>query len=164
MRRMFPRLIAARRSRFARAPQRSSIMRSLNQIERLEQRLVLSAADYGHVSASWFGEVGLAATPASSALIGAASSSTATSPAIERHYIVRLTPEAAGQVQSAEAAQSLFRSSPVSLRVIRGLGLEGQLRLATTERDSVRVVDELRANPNVAAFEEDSRVGAQAQV
>ncbi len=43
MRRMFPRLIAARRSRFARAPQHSSMMQSLERVERLEGRCVLSA-------------------------------------------------------------------------------------------------------------------------
>ena len=52
MRRLFPQLLVARGSRSGRAPQRSLVTGSLGLVERLERRLVLSAADYGQVSAS----------------------------------------------------------------------------------------------------------------
>ena len=81
----------------------------------------------------------------------------------QRHFLVRLTPDAVEQIHSPQQAQSLFANSGAGLHVVRGLGLPGQLLVATGEHDSARIVTALQNNRSVAHFEEDYFVGATDQ-
>ncbi|MBI1314193.1 S8 family serine peptidase [bacterium] len=133
-------------------------------VEQLESRLVLSSvsSSYATASSEWFGTQDITLSP-SNELTG---SSTFSGPlpvgVIAHQYLVRLTPEATAQARSLAGVQSLISSSSVDLQVSAGLGLPGQVLVATSDWDSVRVVQTLEANPAVAYFEETFFVGATA--
>ncbi len=131
-------------------------------VECLEERCVLSAVSnaYSLPDASWFATVTSNVTAQSGNGLSGASNGSSSSSNSERQFLVRLTPEAVEQARSPQQAQTLFANNGAGLRVVRGLGLPGQLLLATGERDSVRIVAALQNNPNVAHYEEDYAVGA----
>ncbi len=143
---------------------RSRLRRS---VELLEDRVVLSAVNASNTLAvpQWFEHVATNQAPGSVPLGGqSAGSASSAGPSYQREFLVRLTPEATAHAGSVSGAQALLANSNVSLTVVAGLGLPGQLLVTTTERDTVKVVNALQANPNVAHFEEDYSVGASGQV
>ena len=136
--------------------------RAEQSVERLETRLYLSGlSSYSTASSDWFGVVD--ASFSSSSGIGGSSTSgggSSAGGANVRQYLVRLTPEATAQAGSLRGVQRLISDGAVELVVTGGLGLPGQVTVATTERDSVQVMQSLSSNDAVAHFEEDFSVGA----
>ncbi len=143
---------------------RSRLSRSL---ESLEDRVVLSVANAQNALAlpQWFEHVASNQAPGATPPGGqSAGSASFVGPISQREFLVRLTPDATAHAGSVAGSQGLFANSSVSLTVVAGLGLPGQLLLTTPERDTVKVVTALQANPHVAHFEENYSVGASAQV
>ena len=125
--------------------------------ERLEPRLLLAreatievAADtlasYQRVEPNWFAEVSHA--NASQPNMG------------DTVFVARLTPAATAEISHVSDANRFF-SGPISFNVLRGLGLPGQMLIATSA-DSAIASDVLQSNPNVAYFEHNRSINGQA--
>ncbi len=136
-------------------------------VESLENRLVLSVATAQSALAlpQWFEHVTASQVPGATPLGGQSTGSASfEGPIYQRQFLVRLTPDATAQAGSVVGAQALLANGSVSLIVVAGLGLPGQLLVKTSERDTVKVVTALQTNSHVAHFEENYSVGASAQV
>jgi subtilisin family serine protease/subtilisin-like proprotein convertase family protein len=68
-------------------------------------------------------------------------------------WIVQLSPSALVNINSPSDAIAFFQ--PAGVRVVRGLGLAGQLLVESTGQPKAQVEQWLAANPGVASFEED---------
>ena len=77
-------------------------------------------------------------------------------------WIVRLTPDAVRQVDSVGESAELFSGGDVEFRVIRGLGLPGQLLVQPLDADQAAVQASLGGNPHLAYFEPERVMIAQA--
>jgi subtilisin family serine protease len=133
---------------------------ALQRVEQLESRLCLSGSAYATASGDWFGSLETSLQSVRS-LTGSSEFVGPLPPGVIAHqYLVRLTLDATADAGSLAGVQPLLAGSSVDLQVSSGLGLAGQVLVATSEWDSVRVFDALRANPSIAYFEEDFTVTA----
>ena len=151
--------------------------------EQLEERTLLSIGgswDYGQVSADWFDsapvqELTAAAAfdfvgPLTSTDFGARSASIAEVDSSERlrdhepqqQWIVRLSPEATALVADIGDVQALLGSSTGKFRVVRGLGLPGQLLVEAPGTSPAEAEVALGSNPLIAYFGRNGTVSGQA--
>ncbi len=151
--------------------------RSGHFLEKLEDRTLLSigsAADYDTVSSHWFdtraGQVSAAAVlldfvgPATAAQFEARSSGLSQSGLAddpEEQWIVRLTPEATALLPSVNDAGKLLSTSTTEFRVIRGLGLPGQLLVEAPGASVQEVELALESDPSTAYFGSNRSVSGQ---
>jgi subtilisin family serine protease/Tol biopolymer transport system component len=115
--------------------------------ELLESRRLLSASpgsDYNRVDVAWFASLNPGAQDAAPA---------------ERQWIIRLTPEAVAAAPNVAAAGRLL--SDLSVTVIRGLGLPGQLLLEVADDHRAAVGQALAADPRIAFAEPNAIVLGQ---
>ncbi len=139
--------------------------RRLSQFEQLEQRTLLTIVpgfDYHLVSADWFGAVAEAPAPAGAVEVGesldAFGAATSAATACSR-WIVRFLPEALSNVQTPAETAALL-SGAVSFRVVRGLGLPGQVLIES----AAAIADAeaaLRQNRFLVYFERDAILRSQ---
>ena len=126
---------------------RKARRKRLLQTERLEPRHLLSGSpnpSYNDVSPAWFAQADEVSNNPS------------------QLWVARFKSEALGGIDSALGAERLLTNSPVSFEVVRGLGLPGQVLLATSETDAAAVAIALSGNPNIAYFEPNQTIVSQA--
>ena len=131
--------------------------------ERLEPRQLLTATgfDYDTVSPDWFTTINepsamTATGTAATDWFGAGSGGPATSSVAESattSWIVRLSPQILQTVTRVAEATGLFSAAP-GLRVLRGLGLPGQI-LLEADAAPVGVLSLLSSQGIVSSFEQD---------
>ncbi len=79
----------------------------------------------------------------------------------ESRFLLRLTPVAAEQHDSAAAVQSFLTAGGANVQVVRDLGLPGQWLVTSSDPEVNRVTAALRGNRHVAYFEADTSVAGQ---
>ena len=147
--------------------------RSRQYLEQLEERTLLSIGgldDYERVSPLWFETVepsffeqSWQAAPATLCM-GPHESPAGGGPSasVQDCWLLRLTPEAVGQVACVADTAPLLNRGDVEFQVIRGLGLPGQLLVQAAGSDRAAAEASLRANPYVAYFGLDRPISAAA--
>ena len=155
--------------------------RSRRFFEKLEDRRLLSISpglDYEHVASDWFdtkvdlvvavarsfdfiGPLTLAEFEARSALFSNESVVQTTQEQSTEQWIVRLTSEATSLLSQVEDAEDLLRTSTAEFRIVRGLGLPGQLLVEAPEASAQEVQVALQSNPLVDCFGGNRSVSGQ---
>ncbi|MDB5334442.1 MAG: hypothetical protein JWN70_61 [Planctomycetaceae bacterium] len=130
------------------------------QIERLDQRIVLSSAQpaaYDVIAPQWFDVV----APGSSSTTGS-ESGTSGAESVDTEWIVRLTADALASVTSVEESQRVLDVGQLNFQVVQGLGLPGLVLVRASGGTSTEISAALAANPQVSYFERNSDVQATA--
>ena len=170
-----------RRNQFEKTSRRLGLSRSSRFFEQLEDRCLLSISpglDYEHVASDWFdtkvdpvvavaksfdfvGPLTLAEFEARSALFSDEPVTEALQEQSEEQWIVRLTSEATSLLSQVEDAEDLLRTSTIEFRVVRGLGLPGQLLVEALAASAQEVQVALQSNPLVDYFGSNRSVSGQ---
>src|SRR5262245_47388786 len=140
--------------------------------EALEARALLAAAtdEYAHIARNWFARLppGLS-TYSAQTFVGPLAIAVGHSDGSWQHsaevsqWIVRLTPQATQQAESIFGVEGLLNTETVTFEVLGGVGMQGQVLVAgSTSTLGVHIA--LAGNPNVASFEPNAYVMAQALV
>ncbi len=133
-------------------------------IEQLEARLVLSSSSlttYDQVSPQWFGQAEESPIGALGD-VGANDPETTSESTSTDRWIIRLTPEAIAQSTSISDVMALFDDDNAPVQVTRGLGLPGQLLVATPTTHRTEAQAWLSTSELLAYFERDTTLTAQA--
>ena len=146
----------------------------LRRFEQLEARTLLSAGgsnDYDSPTPAWFQTVpdespwrivnSSSAMPAAAEAIG--QDSALHDDGQVKHWIVRFAEEALTQIQTVTDSEAFLRRFGIDVRVLRGLGLPGQVFVEARAVDATFVETTLAGLPEIADFERDLSVVGQAE-
>ena len=147
---------------------RSHFSKTQGHFEQLEERTLLSISplNYDQVSAAWFGVVSANDAASTDAALNspfdrASDRATIIGPTLPNsisssQWIVRLTQEALSNIDSPAETTAVLQEAGIPFRVIRGLGLPGQVLIEAPGVADADIETALRGNSKLAYFERNS--------
>ena len=137
-------------------------------LETLEDRVMLSgvtAAEYEQVDPAWFASLGgestASMTVGPSGAYGHGQGVVAGDAGVNNRWIVRLSSEGVGLSPEVRNVLCVLDTGAHSLKVVRGLGLPGQVLVDSSAATAADIQEMLSQHPLVSSVEADLGVGGQ---
>ncbi|MDA1049213.1 MAG: S8 family serine peptidase [Planctomycetota bacterium] len=130
-------------------PGESGRLRRAAILEALEERILLNAdpvLDYNRITPVWFETVHQPNGPSGS------------HGSVLDRWTIRLTEETTREVNSVQDVGPLLNGRGIDFRVLRGLGLPGQVLIEAPCVNTAQIIASLSSNPHIASFSPDLEI------